>query len=357
MGPQVAPGLTNLERSLSKMKRAVGAFLVCMVLLLCLACSGSGAGSPAHPSQPQKEVYRMKMAFHVQPDSPSGQGCTRIAERLNSAYDGRFDVTVYPAEQLGSEKSVFEQLSEGVTEMSGLGFGVIGSMAPSVLAAECGYMFRDYDHLQKFLKSGIFEEIKEDAIKKAGVRMAAVFYSGVRHTTTSSKPIRGPADMKGMKIRVPNGEMLLATFQAMGASPTPMALSEVFMALQNGTVDGEENPATHITTNKFYEVQKYLNLTGHMIQGSTISISEKCFQKFPADIQQILLKEFENEASYLSKYCLDIENRLIADLRDKYGMEIIQVDKEAFAKLMPPVIGRFEERWGIGLYERIQAIK
>jgi tripartite ATP-independent transporter DctP family solute receptor len=181
------------------------------------------------------EVYSITFAHHQQVDSPIGLGCDRLAKTLNEKSGGRLNVKVYPAEQLGNEKSVFEQLTEGVADMSTLGFGIIGTMSPSSLAMEMGYMFENYDHLANFLNSDVFQQIVQDAVSKSGIRIGSAYYNGTRHTTTSKKPVTNPESMKGVKLRVPNSDMLLATFQAMGCSPTPMAFSEVYMALQRGS--------------------------------------------------------------------------------------------------------------------------
>jgi tripartite ATP-independent transporter DctP family solute receptor len=317
--------------------------------------TASQADSNSAPTAPTDEVFELKFAHHQQPDSPAGLGAQRLADRLNEKSNGRLKVTVYPAEQLGTEKSVFEQLNEGVVDMSTLGFGIIGTMSPSALAMEMGYMFQDYNHLSAFLDSDVFTtEIVNPAIEKAGVRIGGAYYNGVRHTTTSSKPVTDPASMAGVKLRVPSSDMLLATFEAMGASPTPMAFSEVYMALQNNTIDGQENPIPTIMSMKFYEVQKYLCLTGHMVQAATFVVSEKSFQKLPPDLQELMLAEMKDEARVTSEDVQAKETEQLGELQE-LGMEVVETDKQAFIDTMPPVIERFEQQWGVGLYDKIQA--
>jgi len=356
------------------MKKTISLVLsLCLFAALFAACSSSSSGSgssaaaqpsPASSASPQsvppapssEEVFTITFAHHQQPDSPAGLGAQRLADRLNSKSGGRLDVKVYPAEQLGSEKSVFEQLGEGVVDMSTLGFGIIGTMSPSALAMEMGYMFEDYDHLMKFLDSDVFIEMVDQGVQMAGVRIGGAYYNGVRHTTTSSKPVTDPASMAGVKLRVPSSEMLLATFEAMGCAPTPMAFSEVYMALQNGTIDGQENPIPTIMSMRFYEVQKYLCLTGHMVQAATFVVSEATYQKLPDDLKAILLEEMKAESIATSE---DVKQKEIDQLEELKGLgiEVVEVDVDAFVSKVKEIIPKFESKWGVGLYDRIQATK
>ncbi|MDR3231407.1 MAG: DctP family TRAP transporter solute-binding subunit [Synergistaceae bacterium] len=308
---------------------------------------------PAMAASTKGDVITLTFAHHQQPDSPAGLGAQRLADRLIRAGGGRLDVKVYPAEQLGNEKSVFEQLGTGVVDMSTFGFGIIGTLSPSALATEMGYMFENYEHLAAFLESDVFAGIVEEAAAKAGARIGGAYYNGVRHTTTSGKRFTDPASLAGVKIRVPNSEMLLATFSAMGAAPTPMAFSEVYMALQNGTIDGEENPIPTIMSMRFYEVQKYLILTGHNVQSATFTVSEKTYRSLPDDLKKIVLDEMKAEALETTKDVKQKEIDQLAELR-KLGMEVVEVDVSAFAKKVKEIIPTFEQQWGVGLYDKIQ---
>jgi tripartite ATP-independent transporter DctP family solute receptor len=310
--------------------------------------------SPAMSATTKGDVTTLTFAHHQQPDSPAGLGVQRLADRLIKASEGRLDVKVYPAEQLGNEKSVFEQLGTGVVDMSTFGFGIIGTLSPSALAMEMGYMFKNYDHLAAFLESDVFAGIVNEAAAKAGARIGGAYYNGVRHSTTSNKRFTDPASIIGVKLRVPNSEMLLATFNAMGAAPTPMAFSEVYMALQNGTIDGQENPIPTIMSMRFYEVQKYLLLTGHNVQSATFTISEKTYQKLSDDLKKIVLDEMKAEALDTTK---DVQQKEIDQLVElqKLGMEVVEVNVEAFAEKVKEIIPTFEKQWGVGLYDKIQA--
>ena len=314
------------------------------------------AGNCAISASANDEVYSVTFAHHQTVDSPIGMGIERLAATLNEKSEGRLKVLVYPAEQLGSESAVYEQLSQGAVQMSTFGFGIIGSQSPSALAMEMGYMFEDYDHLQNFLASDVFDTIVDDAITASGVHILGGYYNGTRHLTTTSVPVTCPDDMKGLKIRVPNSEMLLATLEAMGCQPTVMAFSETYMGLQNGTVEGQENPIPSIVSMNFQEVQKYLCKTAHMVQAATICINDDFLNSLPEDLRQLVIDETIAELQVVSEDVLTKEKEQEKILTDA-GMEIIDTDTEAFKNNMNDVIQKYEAVWGEGLYDSIQATK
>lgn len=342
---------------------------LCIMTFLLAGCGSSQAPSaPAAPADgtpatqgseappPADEVFVINFAHHQQPESPAGLAAQRLADRLIARSEGRLDVRVFPAEQLGNERDIFEQMGEGLIDMSTFGFGIIGSMAPSALAMEMGYMFADFDHLMNFVASDVFDEIVQEAIELAGVRIGAAYYNGVRHTTTSNDIFTDPASLAGVRLRVPNSEMLIATFEAMGSAPTPLAFGEVYLALQTGAIDGQENPIPTIVTMSFYEVQNHLFLTGHMVQAVTFAIGESTYQNLPEDLRQIIIEEMRAEASETSEIILRTEEEQLQFLIDA-GLQVHEVDVEAFAEAVWQIIPQFEERWGAGLFDRIQATR
>ena len=308
------------------------------------------------PETGEDKVYKVIFAHHQTTDSPIGMGIDRLAATLNEKSNGRLEVQVYPAEQLGNESSVYEQLCQGSVQMSTFGFGIIGSQSPTALAMEMGYMFEDSDHLQKFLVSDVFSGMVEDTISSSGVHILGAYYNGTRHLTTTHARVEGPEDMKGLKIRVPNSEMILATLGAMGCNPTVMAFSETYMGLQNGTVEGQENPVPSIVSMNFQEVQKYLCKTAHMIQAASICINEEFLKSLPEDLQKLMVEETQAELQAVSQDVLQKEVDQEKILTDA-GMKIVETDKEAFQACMTDVIAEYEKVWGEGLYDRIQATK
>lgn len=174
--------------------------------------------------------------------------------------------------------------------------------------------------------------------------------------TTGKVAVKSPADTKGLKIRCPDQPMFVGVVISMGATPTPMALSEVYLALQQGVVDGQENPVATINSMKFFEVQKYLSKTGHIAQGNHIFVSDKTLKKLPPEFQKVVLEAGQATADWVNKQAFELEDKLISELQSK-GMTVIEPDREAFIKAAQPIYAEYEDKWGKGLLEKIRAIK
>jgi tripartite ATP-independent transporter DctP family solute receptor len=203
----------------------------------------------------------------------------------------------------------------------------------------------------KVLSGPIGEEIRNRLITKRDIRVLGIGYLGARHLT-ANKPIYKPEDLKGLKIRIPNIPLRKASFIAWNAAPTPMAFSEVYLALKQGVVDGQENPLPQIIAAKFYEVQKYLILTGHALNPEILLISEKKFQNLSEEYRNILLegaKIFE-ETSFEEYNTLKYE--LLEKLLDE-GMIVMKPNIEEFREAVKDIPYQFEEEWGEGLYEKV----
>ena len=181
-----------------------------------------------------------------------------------SAPTGATQIDVYPASQLGKETDINQGLSLGSVDMIISGSSFAAKSYPPIGVTYYPYTFRDADHLLAYTKSDVFKELTKGYEDKTGHHIVAVTYYGVRHTS-SNKPIKTCADMKGLKIRVPDVPAYLAMPRACGANTAPIAFAEVYLALQNGTVEAQENPLTTIEAKKFYEVQKHIVLTGHIV--------------------------------------------------------------------------------------------
>ncbi len=236
--------------------------------------------------------------------------------------------------------------------MGTAGPGLLSRLVPAwgLIAGE--YVFKSVDSMFSVLNGPIGDDIKNRLLEKRGVRTLGIGYLGKRHVT-ANKPIRGPEDLKGFKIRIPNIPLRKSSFVALGASPTPMAFSEVYLALQQGVVDGQENPLAQIVTMKFYEVQKYLILTGHALNPEILLLNEKKFQSLPKAQQNTLLKG----AKVYEKSSFEKFRTMRSELLDKVldgGMIVMKPDLEPFRKAVRDVPYQFEDRWGKGLYDRVR---
>jgi len=209
----------------------------------------------------------------------------------------------------------------------------------------------------KAAKSDVVKEMGAKLEKNRGVKLlTAEIYYGARHLTTKNKPIKSPADLKGMLIRAPDQPVYLAAVRAMGATPTPVAFSDLYMALKQGVVDGQENPIPTIYTYKYYEAQKYLMLTGHMLRVNVIGADAAWYNKLSPDLKGVIGKATDEAVKLNNELTLKQEKDMLDELK-KLGMEVVQPNVEAFREAAKEVPPKFEDKWGKGTFDRLKAVK
>jgi tripartite ATP-independent transporter DctP family solute receptor len=298
----------------------------------------------------------VKFSTPVAPDHANSLAANLFAENVGKESGGRLKVEVFPANQLGDVKDVIEYLMTGSVHMYIGGTSETSLFQPEWGVMDCPYLFRDYDHLMKAANSDIIKEIVEKMDKSRGVRvLRADMYYGTRHLTTLKKSVKTPGDMKGMLIRAPDQPVYLEAVRAMGATPTPVAFSDLYMSLKQGVVDGQENPIPTIYTYKYYEAQKYLMLTGHMIRANVVGAASAWYKSLPADLQSLIEKNLGVMIDYSNKLTLQQETEMLEELK-KLGMEIVQPDVEAFRTAAKDVPKAFIKEWGADTAARIAAI-
>ncbi len=281
----------------------------------------------------------------------------RVAKKVGDATQGRVQVQAYPSSQLGSSKEMIEAVVLGTQEMVTEGAANFGQWVPSISVIEAPYVWRDAAHLAKVMAGPIGEDLNRQLIEKRGVRILGTTYYGVRQLTTTAKAVRTAADMKEFKLRVPENEVFLAMARAWGAKPTPMTFSELYLALRQNVVDGQENPLPTIDSGKFFEVQKYLVLTGHILTPRLVVINEKFWQGMPAADRRVMTEAVAEGLAWNNEEIQAAERALVEKFR-KAGMEVIQPDLESFRKpVLDTVPKMFEAKWGKGLFERIVATR
>ncbi len=279
----------------------------------------------------------------------------QMMKELNTAAP-QFKMTNYHNSTLGSEKELVDAIAAGTVQMAIVGGGQIGAMYAPLMVFDAPYCIDGNEQLQKVSDSGVGKKLFDDLATQKNIRVLGALYAGRRFITTSNKAVYQPTDLKGLKIRVPDQELSIANFKQFGASPTPMAFSEVYLALQQGVVDGQENPLTQIMSAKFYEVQKYISLTGHVTQCVFLVCNENFYQRLSDTDRKILsdmARKYCQEASVVS---VNFENETVEKLQSDYGMTVCEPNIDAFKALAKSVVTNYESRWGAGLYEQIQAI-
>ena len=290
-------------------------------------------------------------------DHPSVMMIARIAKQVTEKTQGRVEIQVYPASQLGSSKDQIEAVALGTQQMVTEGAANFGQWVPSISIVEAPYVWRDDVHLTKVMSGPVGQDLNKQLVEKRGMRILGTTYYGVRQLTTTNKAVRTAADMKEFKLRVPENEVFLAMARSWGAKPTPMTFSELYLALRQNVVDGQENPLPTIDSGKFFEVQKYLVLTSHILTPRLVVVNEKFWQGLPAADRQVISGALAEGIAWNNQQTLAAE-QVLADKFKKAGMEVIQPDVESFRKPVLDTIPKmFEAKWGKGLFERIVETK
>ncbi len=277
----------------------------------------------------------------------------KFQEALETKLPGAFEVTIYPQAQLGSEREMQEQLTTGSLEMTVT--GVLAIFEPKITLLELPYLFRDREHIKKGQDSEAVAELTATLPVK-GVRLVGFLENGFRNITNSVRPIITPEDVKGLKIRTPENPAQIETFTAFGASPTPMPFSELYAALRQGVVDGQENPLQNIHDGKLFEVQKHLALTGHIYNSAYVIVSESFFQGLPTD-QQTAIREATTEAGdWQFDYIAQRDQELLGLLKEG-GMSVTEPDQAAFRAAAAPAYEAFYAKFGDDARTFVKAIE
>jgi len=279
-------------------------------------------------SGPALAQQKLKWAHVYETSEPYHTESVWAAQEIKKRTNGKFDIEVFPASTLGKETDINQGLTLGTVDMIISGPSFAARNYPRLGIAYYPFIFRDGEHLLAYSKSPIFAEMVEEFRKKTGIQITAYTYYGARQTT-AQKPFTDCAGMKGLKIRVPDVPAYMATPKACGANPTPIAFAEVYLALQNGTVDAQENPLTTIEAKKFYEVQKAIMMTSHIVDGLTTQIAPHVWNKLTPDEQKIFIEVTREAAARASAQIKKRESELTEEFKKK-GLQIVPVNRQSF---------------------------
>jgi tripartite ATP-independent transporter DctP family solute receptor len=269
----------------------------------------------------------LKLGHVGEPGSLIGAAADEFAREVNPKLGGRYKVVTYGSSQLGGDKEMMQKLKLGTIDMVEPST-VMSSVADMFGVFEMPYLVKSREHMKKIEKTLFWSTIEPTAEKK-GYKVLAVWENGFRHITNNKHPIVTPADLKGIKLRVPEGKWRVKMFQAYGANPSPMKFSEVFTALQTGVMDGQENPFAQIASAKFYEVQKYLSLTGHVYTPAYLVVSTQKWATLPADVRKILEQTAKQTQAYVYEKAAKDDEALLAKMKAA-GIQVNNANKDAF---------------------------
>jgi tripartite ATP-independent transporter DctP family solute receptor len=288
---------------------------------------------------------------------PSAQMIERIAADVKAKSNGRIVVQAFPGGQLGGSRDMIDAVANGAQQIVTEGAANFGAWVPSISVVEAPYVWRDAAHLQKAMNGPIGQKFNETLVKSRGMRILGTTYYGTRHITTTSKEVRTPADLVGFKLRVPENDVFKAMAEAWGAKPTPMNFGELYLALKQNVVDGQENPLPTIKSGKFDEVQKYLVLSGHIITPRLVVVNDAFWQGLSAADRKLLEDAIRAGIAWQDEELAKQEKSLVDTFRQS-GMTVITPNAEAFrAPVLAKVPKQFEAKWGAGTFEAIQAIR
>lgn len=325
------------------MKKIVMILFSIVLIASLTACSSSEAYTDG------KTI--MKFGHGSAVDNARHQAALKFKTLVEEKTSGEIEVQVFPNEQLGSEPEMVESVAMGNLQATAAGTGIFAQYHKQIGVVELPYLFADFEQAWSVLDGPIGTEISEP-LREKGIHIIGYWENGFRHVTNDVRPIQRPSDLKGIKIRTPEIPVSISILQEMGANPTPMPFGELYLSLQQGVVDGQENPLTNIYASKFYEVQKYLSLTGHQYSPLPVAVSEEFWQSLSPD-QQAAVEEAAQEAGqYHRDVVREDDRKLKAELQQK-GMKVNEVDTGLFRTAAAPIYREYEQVYGTALVEKV----
>ena len=305
--------------------------------LLCTALAATLAGGmlSALPAAAQTEI---KFGHVGEPGSLFAASAEEYAKRANAKLGNKAKVVVYGSSQLGGDKELLQKLKLGTVDIA-LPSTVMSSESDLFGVFEMPYLVKDRAHMGRIEKDIFWSKLAPEAEKK-GLKVIGVWENGYRHITNSKRPINTPDDLKGIKLRVPEGKWRVKMFQTYGANPSPMKFSEVFTALQTGVMDGQENPFTQIYSAKFQEVQKFLSLTGHVYTPAYVTVGAKKWASLPDDVRKVLEDTAKEAQAFVYERAAKDDEDLLGKIKSA-GVQVNTPNKDAFVAASKPVYDDF----------------
>jgi tripartite ATP-independent transporter DctP family solute receptor len=314
---------------------------------LLVAAAGFSGTVSAQTKLKWAHVYEVAEPYHTE--------AVWAADEIKKRTNGKYEIGVFPASQLGNENQINEALGLGTVDMIYTGVAFAGSIHKPIAITNAPYGLRDFEHFMAYRASPLFREIAKGYEDKTKHKVITLTYYGQRHVT-ANKAINKPEDMKGMKLRVPPAPLFLMFTKSVGANATPIAFAEVYLALQQGTVDGQENPLPTIMAKKFYEVQSHIVLTGHITESLLTIVGSHVWAKL-ADADKKVFEEVLTEAANRATKQIREQEQKLADEFKKLGKTVIVPDRAAFRAAALPLHNDGSGGWSKAEYDALQALK
>lgn len=314
-------------------KRGFWSITAVLVFLLLLGCISAEA------------AVQLKLGHSVSDQHPYHLGAQRFKEMVEKETKGAIEIALFPNNQLGTgERDLLEGLQLGTVDLYVGSTGPMGGFEKKFMLFDFPFLFKNKEQAYSVLDGEIGQYVM-GLLDKIGIKGLAWYENGFRHFTNSKRPVNTPEDVKGLKLRTMENKIHMALWRAMGADPTPMAWGEVFTALQQGTVDGQENPIPIIYVQKINEVQKHLAITGHVFSPAMIAVAKAKFDALPKEHQDIIMKAAKESALYQREQITKMENEQVQKLKD-LGMLVTMPDVAAFREATKSVYDEFRGELG-----------
>ncbi len=337
---------------MKKFRRGIALFLSCVLLIMVITGCTKTENPPTATTSTSKEIKMTAVCAGLPESSPSGVALKEFAKKVDEYSKGSIKVDTFYGSDLGSLTAAVEGMAQGTIDIVTTGTSYFSGYVPEIQVFELPYMFKSNEEARKTLDSVTGDKVRELFTDK-GIILLCYWESGLRHVTNSRKPIVTPEDIKGLKIRTVVSVTQKKTWESFGAIPMAIDMNETFTALQQGTVDAQENTLAQIVSTKMYEVQKYISLTGHAYTPMPFGISKITWEKLD-DSQKEAVKKASEEARDLQRSLddkSDMEN--VQFLKDKGIIVEENPDKDAFAALAQPVYDLFTEKVGSDSYLKL----
>lgn len=309
---------------------------------------------PTFTSAAEKAKIHLTLTCGMEDDHPITLGVKKFAELLKEKTNGRITSDVYPNSTLGSDRELVEQVNSGLIDGHGTATSLLANFSKSMAVFDLPYLFVNEDHATAVLNSNILTKEIDKLEKVSNIKMLTWFKLGWRNITNSKREVRTPADMKGIKIRVIENPVMIAQFSAVGAIPTPMAWSELYTALQQKTVDAQENPTYVILNNSIDEVQPYLSLTEHSYTVAALIFSKQRFDSLSPEDQTAVLEAASEAHEYQVAVANERETQAVAKLKKRGNCKIVeQIDKKPWIAAMRTIYPKFTKSFSAELVDSI----
>ena len=318
-------------------------FFMCAVILVAVALS-----------MPAFAKTVLKLGHIAEVSHPYAKGADYFAKLVGEKSGGDMEVQVFPSSQLGSQKDMTEGLIYGTIDMVLTGTADLGQFQPKMSIFDLPFLFKDRAHAYTSLDT-VGMELGKD-LEPKGMKLLGFMENGIRHLTNNVRPVKAPADMAGLKIRVMSNKIYIETIKSLGGSPTPMAFGELYSAMQQGTVDGQENPSAHIYTKRFFEVQKYASMTAHAYAPEPVLISMITWARL-SDAQKAIIQEAATEAiAWQRELSTKEDNEYWDKIKATGKIEVVEVDRAPFMAATQPVWKEFAGTVGQDNIDKILAL-